>query len=312
MDLSVVIPTHNHCEFLRETLRRLGRQVMPARVAWEVIVVNNGCTDATPATVDAAAVSFPVPLRLVSEPKLGVSSARNKGIQESLGRVIAFVDDDTFPEHHWLQAVWQCFEKEHCDAVIGRIELHWRTKTPAWVNEDVFGFMGYLDYGASSRWIDNTDEPPNGGNMAFRRSVLIDLGGFNASLGRIGRSLFGGEEPELFTRFLKKKFTAIYQPDAVVYHVVDAWRVRKSYFRKVHFNEGKVRGGQYNGSTSHWTAGIPLFILPQLLRSIGSFAATVRRHGYDRSLRMEMNVWYFLGFIIGSLQLHKSQRSGLT
>jgi glycosyltransferase involved in cell wall biosynthesis len=301
MDLSVVIPSHNHCEFLRETLGRIARQMLPSGIEWEVIVVDNNCTDSTASVVGELAVNFPALLRCVQEPKQGVASARNCGIDHAEGRLVVFIDDDTFPENHWMRTIWETFETYDCDCVIGRIELYWRTRRPGWCTDDVLGFLGRLDYGAQPKQIATIDEPPNGGNMAFKRAVFQEIGGFDPGLGRKGsRSLSGGEEPELFERFLGKGFTAVYRPDAVVQHVIDAWRMRKSYFRKVHFIEGRIRGARSLVRHGRNLAGIPLFTFPQLFRSIWVFLRTCLHSGFDGSLRKEMNVWYLLGFMVGS------------
>jgi hypothetical protein len=167
------------------------------------------------------------------------------------------------------------------------------------------GFLGRLDYGVKVKQITTMDEPPNGGNMAFKRSALKEVGGFDPTLGRKGvRSLSGGEEPELFERFLAKQFSALYQPDAVVYHVIDQWRMRKFYFRKVHFVEGQMRGRDRIVGSAKNLLGIPLFLGPQLARSLSELLSSASNQGWSRSLRKEMNVWYLLGFMIGCAQ-HK-------
>lgn len=303
MDVSVIIPSFNHAEFLAETLARLRRQAMRERIDWEVIVVDNGCTDQTPAVIDAIKQEFPVPLQRVYEERQGVSWARNSGAAAARGRYLAFLDDDTFPEHHWLKTTWETFEKFTCDGVIGRIELHWRTERPTWLNDDLLGFIGRLDYGGQAATITSTDFPPNGGNMAFTRAAFDRAGGFNIALGRQGgRSLKGGEEPEFFARFLGYKQVAVYQPDSVVYHVIDKWRMRKSYFRGVHFHEGRVRGNAFDVGEGRSLAGVPLFMLSQFGRSVSDFVRSARHEGVHRSLRKEMNVWYFIGFMMGCVE----------
>ena len=303
MDISVIIPTFNHAEFLKETLTRLSRQAMAKQRAWEVIVVDNHCTDSTPDIVAAASHTFPVSLRLIREDRQGVSWARNTGAASARGSYLAFVDDDTFPEHHWLEAVGAAFEKYRCDGVIGRIELHWRTARPRWLSDDLLGFIGRLDYGMKSFTVTSTEFPPNGGNMAVSRAAFERVGGFNTALGRQGgRSLLGGEEPEFFERFIRQNCVAVYQPDSVVSHVVDRWRMRKSYFRGVHFHEGRMRGNALVVGDGRSIAGVPLYLFSQFARSFSEFARAAWHDGMHRSLRKEMNVWYFIGFMLGCVE----------
>jgi glycosyltransferase involved in cell wall biosynthesis len=307
MDVSVIIPTHNHCDFLKETLERLGRQATPKDLEWEVVVVENNCTDSTLETVKIATAQFPVALRVMHEERQGVSWARNCGAANARGHYLAFIDDDTFPEHHWLRTTWKTFKEFRCDGVIGRIELHWRTRRPRWLTDDLLGFIGRLDYGRHALSVTTNEYPPNGGNMAFTRSAFEQTGGFNPSLGRKGgRSLLGGEEPEFFERFIRQKCVAVYQPASVVYHVIDRWRMRKSYFRGVHYHAGRARGAVFDVKDGRSIVGVPLFMFLQFGRSVSEFVRTLWRYGAHRSLRMEMNVWHSLGFIYGCAQQKSS------
>src|SRR5262249_57858235 len=92
----VVVCTHNRADSLPATLASLrGLDATPE--GFEVIVVDNASTDGTPAVVAAARREWPGPpdtLRLVHEPRLGLNHARNRGIAEARGAVVAFLDDD--------------------------------------------------------------------------------------------------------------------------------------------------------------------------------------------------------------------------
>jgi glycosyltransferase involved in cell wall biosynthesis len=249
---------------------------------------------------------------VVREEKQGVSWARNCGAKSARGNYLAFIDDDTFPEHHWLRTTWETFKEFRCDGVIGRIELYWRTPRPRWVADDLLGFIGRLDYGKEPLSVTTNEYPPNGGNMAFSRSAFEQVGGFNPALGRKGeRSLLGGEEPELFERFIRQSRVAVYQPASVVYHVIDRWRIRKSYFRRVHYYEGRLRGDAFVKGNGRSIVGVPLFMFPQICRSVSAFLRTVWRHGTHRSLRKEMNIWFFLGFILGCVRFRVTDRNNL-
>jgi glycosyltransferase involved in cell wall biosynthesis len=99
MDLSVVIPTYNQAELLRACLARLLDQSLPAE-AFEIIVVDDGSTDATPAVVEATgprvrAIRFPS--------NRGRSAARNAGIAAARAPVIVFIDSDVLVRRDFLQ-----------------------------------------------------------------------------------------------------------------------------------------------------------------------------------------------------------------
>jgi GT2 family glycosyltransferase len=96
---SVIVSTHNRCEVLNETLQRLAKQ----RLAdpWELIVVNNNCTDDTDIVVQQLQLS--VPTKLIHETTPGVAAARNAGAEAAAGAYLVFLDDDILVEPDFLQ-----------------------------------------------------------------------------------------------------------------------------------------------------------------------------------------------------------------
>ena len=94
--LSILIPTHNRADLLKQTLRSLHGLNIPEGVSVELIVVANGCTDDTPRVVADDSSHLPVTTRFVEEPRLGVSNARNRAIQEAHFDLLAFLDDAAF------------------------------------------------------------------------------------------------------------------------------------------------------------------------------------------------------------------------
>jgi glycosyltransferase involved in cell wall biosynthesis len=78
MDVSLIIATRNRCQQLSRCLDSV-RRVEFARL-WELIVVDNGSTDATAEVIQQVRLTFPVPLRYVLEPKRGLGNAHNAGV----------------------------------------------------------------------------------------------------------------------------------------------------------------------------------------------------------------------------------------
>jgi glycosyltransferase involved in cell wall biosynthesis len=94
MDLSIIIPTYNRSGLLRATLQGLCEQNAAHRIR-EVLVVSDGSIDSTPEIVEG--FSGRLPIRLICQPKKGVSTARNRGLREARGRMVLFLDDDVIP-----------------------------------------------------------------------------------------------------------------------------------------------------------------------------------------------------------------------
>jgi len=249
--------------------------------------------------VTKLAETFPVCLRHVVEVKQGVSNARNRGIAEARGKILAFTDDDVRPAPTWIHAVLSTVQKFGCDAVIGKIELQWTFTRPKWLTDDLTEFLARLDYGEHEFEITSQATPPYGPNMAFKKEIFDSIGEFDPTLGRRLGSLATGEEPDLFSRFLAAGFKAIYQPESLVYHELQPGRVKKSFFRKSHFFNGVNAGKRYNANDCKRVLGIPLFLFRQLCRSIGIFVKDTWYLGVDNSLRKEVNAWYLFGFMVG-------------
>jgi glycosyltransferase involved in cell wall biosynthesis len=241
-----------------------------------------------------------IPVSYVKEEKQGLSFARNRGIIESRGRYVAFTDNDAIVDHKWVTVLYETFQKYKCDCIGGRIYLKPVKKLPVWLKRELWGFLGFLDYGDKPFYMDKK-HPPFGGNMAFSKTIFEKIGYFNPNFGRIGDDAFGGEEYEFFLRLIKIGGKALYQPDAIVHHVIEEYKLRKKYFKLLHYYEGQCRGRFYDGIFKRQISGIPLFIFPQFLRSI-------MRYLKNPTLRMQMNIWWYLGFMKGRTVEYKNKK----
>src|SRR4051812_37013165 len=97
MDVSVVIPTHDRPEFLKEALDCVLSQTVPPR---EIIVVDNGAKEETCRMLKGSYGSSVVYVR---ELRHGVQAARNAGIARARGAWVATLDDDDLPHPQFLE-----------------------------------------------------------------------------------------------------------------------------------------------------------------------------------------------------------------
>ena len=146
--------------------------------------------------------------------------------------------------------------------------------------------------------------------MTFSREVFKKIGLFNVNMGRKGDQLFGGEEVDFFRRLLSSGSKGVYQPKALVYHIIDKSRLKKNYFRMLHYKEGMQRALFDDKVYRRCLFGIPLFIFPQFLRSISNYISTIFSHGWNNSFRKEMNILWYIGFMKGKVTEYKRKKLG--
>lgn len=217
--LSVVICTHNRATYLSNCLSGLGRQESVAH-DWEILVVDNASTDETVKVYQAFASRNCGKARYVYEPRLGLSVARNRGVRESEGAIVAFLDDDGEPAPHWVSSIMDSMSREPSAGGVGGPVLgRWGVPRPPWLPPEIAYSLEFRDtiLGSSARAL-TVDEVLPGGNSAFRRRVLDEVGAYDESLGRVGRRMLGFEDFDLVWRLHSVGITLLYNPDMAIQH----------------------------------------------------------------------------------------------
>jgi cellulose synthase/poly-beta-1,6-N-acetylglucosamine synthase-like glycosyltransferase len=168
----------------------------------------------------------------------GLSGARNTGVSVSTGDVVAFLDDDAYADPDWLGALLDGFGNPDVAGVGGWIVPDWQGAVAAWFPETYYWILGcsYAGLPSSGATLRN----PIGANMALRRRIFDEVGGFTSGIGRIGKVPLGCEETELCIRYTAKhpgeRF--VLERRAVVHHLVPPSRLTWSYFRSRCWAEG--------------------------------------------------------------------------
>jgi glycosyltransferase involved in cell wall biosynthesis len=212
-------------------------------MAWEVLVVENACTDETVSVVEAHASELPV--RLTSEPKLGLSHARNAAVREARGEYIIWIDDDVLVNPGWLEAYCAVFAKDDGTAFFGGpIRAWFPNPPPRWLTEalpSVENAFSLIDYGPDTLWFDR-GRLPFGANFAVRTDVQRDHA-YSPQLGRRGRGMRSGEETAVLLSILAHGGRGVWVPGAVLGHYLSPERQRVGYLRRYYFYNGLAYAG---------------------------------------------------------------------
>ncbi len=207
MRVSVVIPARNAAHTLPDCLEALVRQVRPAD---EVVLVDNGSTDATGDVARRFRERLPG-LRVVYEPRPGEAVARNRGVAEAKGDVLAFTDADCVPHEDWLARALEAVERDPpCHAVAGEVTGY----RPVRLVEKYLTVCAF-PASADGRVVCGLNFPPPTfytANLCVRREAFERVGPFD-------EGLRGGVDVALCWRLVRAGFRIRYEPRAVVAHV---------------------------------------------------------------------------------------------
>jgi glycosyltransferase involved in cell wall biosynthesis len=226
---SIVICSYNGAEYIAEALQSLEALNYP-KASYEVIVVNDGSTDAT-----ASIVSKFKHVKLVNRAaRQGVGSARNAGLEKASGKWVAYLDDDCVASQDWLKHIEKSFDEEEAIAIGG----HVAPKTTQYLMQRYLFLSGY---GEPARFPERTPKiffdgftiyikhnyqhrlkslPDSivvnkicGANSVFQRNALLAIGGYNDTL-------TAAEDSDVCVRLYQKypHCQIRYNAKAVVWH----------------------------------------------------------------------------------------------
>ncbi len=269
MDVSIAICTWNRAKRLNRTLQQLCSVRVPERLDWELLVVENGCTDETAAVIQSYADRLPI--RRLVEPALGVSNARNCALREARGDLLIFTDDDILVDEDWIDAYTSAARRwPNAGYFGGLIAPLYDQEPPPWfrAHEHILGpYIGEAhDLGVAERPF-APNEWPWGGNMAFRR-LAFQTTSFAANLGRRGRERTAGGELAYCQALVAAGFEGVWVPTARVQHLVEAERLGLGFIWRNFVGQG-VTDVRFEGRPKGVALmfGVPRWLILEAMRS---------------------------------------------
>lgn len=268
MIISIIIPTYNRCEILKETLESfLSLKHNENNFSYEIIVVDNNSHDSTKNVV----MNFngKLPITYLHEPKQGKNNALNLAIRQAHGDVLVFADDDVFPDKNWLSEIYLSSQRYPDGLVFGGKILPLFPKfTPEWMQNSYYSpFVYAIHDPVQDEGFYHGSGTPGGANCWVRRSIFTAGHMYDNDIGPKGYGRISGSELEFFTRLLKQGVRPIYIPMAVVKHRIQHFQTTKKYLLKRSFASGRGIAYINNDTKSVRLFGVPRYLFRDIIES---------------------------------------------
>jgi len=249
MRVSIVVIERNEIRHIEKCLDSLLAQTYPHI---EIIVVDGNSTDGTRELI-VSKYSRYKNLKLVIEPGLGFAHARNIGVKNSTGDIIAFTGGNEYAHPRWIENLVKNFKSEDVGGVFGRMVVS--DEGNGGLLKKFWKFKRDLEF---SRISPGKGVFGRGTNMAFRRKVFEEVGFFD-------ESLCDADDTEFAYR-VSKKYRILYDPSATVFHQSGEWESLYSLIRYLWRPvKGHAQAARKHGLLKYYPQTTVLYLAPIIL-----------------------------------------------
>ena len=227
--ISVCICTYKRPAFLQRLLDELRAQETGGHFTYSIVVSDNDhLRSAEPLVSDFTATSN-IAIKYCVEPQQNISLARNRAIENASGDLIAFIDDDEFPEPDWLLRMLKTCRTYEAAGILGPVKPYFEELPPGWIRKGAFFERPEHKTGRLMHW-----EESRTGNLLFRRNILAGIDEpFKPEFGT------GGEDKDFFMRMTQQGHVFRWCNEGVTYETVPPDRWKRRYLLKRAMLRGK-------------------------------------------------------------------------
>ena len=242
---SIIIPTYNRSSLLIKLLKSLLKMQFSSS-EYEILVIDNNSSDQTKERVDKIIRdNTKYSIQYFFEKKPGLHNARHRGLKESKGEILCYLDDDVTVDDKWLEGVSETFASTNAVLVGGKVLPVYEVDPPEWIaslwntknGNKILGILSLIDLGNLIREVDPVYI--YGCNFSIQKKILIKCDGFHPDSFPDSLIKYRGDgETGLAFKIKEKGYKCYYNPKACVFHFIPQKRLTVNYFCKRMFNQG--------------------------------------------------------------------------
>ncbi|MEC4806321.1 MAG: hormogonium polysaccharide biosynthesis glycosyltransferase HpsE [Jaaginema sp. PMC 1079.18] len=242
-DITVAICTYNGESRLPAVLQCLTRQVVPDTLVWEVLIVDNNSSDQTRQVYEVWRGCWGLTLRYVFEGQQGLAYARQRAVEQAHGELVAFIDDDNFPDPDWLKVAIQFARDRPAAGAFGGQTRPLLAKTPPPGFEAIAPFLAIVERGTLPFCYERSRGLlPPGAGLVVRRHAWLDCVPRRLLLtGRVNQWQLASEDLEAIVYLQNGGWEIWHNPEMKLMHQIPAYRLERDYLLAIALGTGLAR-----------------------------------------------------------------------
>jgi glycosyltransferase involved in cell wall biosynthesis len=217
--ISICICSFKRPDLLRRTLENLRELETGGLFDYSIVVADNDREESGRAAVEEFSRTTVIPVLYCVEPEQNLSLARNKALENATGNLIAYIDDDEFPETDWLLNFFNALALYKADGILGPVRPVFEKEPPGWIIKGRFFEKPRRATGLKLRW-----QQTSTANVLLLRRIL------DAEKEPFRREFGGGcEDLDFFKRMMEAGRTFVWCDEAIVNEIVPPERWQRRY-----------------------------------------------------------------------------------